>query len=150
MSKNKSFKTEIRFLELKISTFLISLMLIFLFAQTAQAATLYISPSTGSFSPGQNFSVSIYTSSADQALNAVSGTLSFPSDKLEVSSVSKSGSVINLWVQEPAYSNSAGTVNFEGIVLNPGFKGGAGKIITVNFRTKAAGSASVTFSSGSI
>ncbi|PIR70647.1 MAG: hypothetical protein COU46_00530, partial [Candidatus Niyogibacteria bacterium CG10_big_fil_rev_8_21_14_0_10_42_19] len=45
--------------------------------------------------------------------------------------------------------NSAGTVNFEGIVLNPGFTGASGKAISITFKTKAAGSAPITFSSGS-
>ncbi|GAI09678.1 unnamed protein product, partial [marine sediment metagenome] len=92
----------------------------------------------------------VYVSSADQAMNAASGVVSFPQDKLEVSSLSKSGSIFALWVQEPSFSNSAGTINFEGIVLNPGFTGTAGKIITTNFRVKAAGLANINFSSGSV
>jgi hypothetical protein len=116
----------------------------------ANAANLYFSPSSGSYTVGSSFSVSVYTSSADQAMNAASGVISFPQDKLEVSSISKSGSIISLWVQEPLFSNSAGTVSFEGIVLNPGFTGATGKIITINFRAKAAGTALLNFSSGSV
>jgi len=114
------------------------------------AASLYFSPSTGSYNIGQTFSVSVYVSSTDQAMNAASGIISFPSDKLTVESLSKSGSIFTLWVQEPTFSNSAGTVNFEGIVLNPGFIGSAGKIITINFKTKAVGNILLTFSSGSV
>ena len=113
------------------------------------AATLYFSPSSGEYAVGKTFSVSIYVSSADQAMNAASGVISFPSDKLEVTSLSKTGSIFTLWVQEPSFSNSAGTINFEGIVLNPGFTGSNGKVITITFRTKAAGNAPLTFSSGS-
>jgi hypothetical protein len=53
-------------------------------------------------------------------------------------------------VQEPSFSNSAGTVNFEGIALNPGFTGASGKLLTVNFRVKTAGVAGLNFSSGSV
>jgi len=116
---------------------------------TAQAATLYFSPSSGTHAIGTTFTVSVYVSSADQAMNAASGVISFPTDKLAVDSLSKSGSIFSLWVQEPSFSNSAGTVNFEGIVLNPGFTGSSGKAISITFRTKAAGSASLTFSSAS-
>ena len=42
-----------------------------------------------------------------------------------------------------------GTINFEGIALNPGFTGASGKLITINFRIKAAGTALLNFSSGS-
>ena len=117
---------------------------------TAQAATLYFVPSTGVSGIGGNFSVGVYVSSADQAMNAASGVVSFPQDKLEVASISKTGSIITLWVQEPAFFNQNGTVNFEGIIPNPGFIGSGGKIVILNFRTKAAGTAAVTFSSGSV
>ncbi|MBU4455550.1 four helix bundle protein [Patescibacteria group bacterium] len=114
----------------------------------AQAASLYFSPSSGSYTVGSNFSVTVYVSSADQAMNAVSGAISFPVDKLEAVSVAKTGSIVSLWVQEPSFSQAA--VNFEGIVLNPGYTGVAGKIITVNFKAKQAGNAPLVFSSGAI
>ena len=115
----------------------------------ANAATLSFSPSSGSYAVGNTFSASILISSADQSMNAASGAVSFPPDKLEVASVSKTGSVFTLWVQEPSFSNSAGAVTFEGIVLNPGFMGANGKAVTINFKVKAAGSAVLNFSSGS-
>jgi len=116
----------------------------------AKAATLYFSPSTATHNVGSSFNFNVYVASADQAMNAASGTISFPSDKLEVTAVSTSGSIVSLWVQEPSYSNSAGTVSFEGIVLNPGWQGGNGKVLSVSFRTKAPGEANITFGSGSI
>lgn len=116
----------------------------------AQSASLYINPDDGSFEVGRTFSVSVYVSSAGSAINAASGVISFPPDKLRVTSVSKSGSIFNLWVQEPSFSNTDGTVNFEGIVFNPGFAGSAGKIITINFRAVGAGSAPVGFAAGSV
>jgi len=148
MVQNKKQKTKIG--QIKKLLLHASLLLVFLFAQVGQAASLYPTPANGSYSKGETFSVSVYVSSSDQAMNATSGTLSFPPDKLEVSSVSKSGSIISLWVKEPTYSNSAGTVSFEGIVLNPGYTGSAGKVLTINFKTKAPGSAPITFSSGAI
>ena len=120
-----------------------------LVAPSAEAASLYFFPSSGSYNVGQIFSASVYVSSVDQAMNAASGIISFPQDKLEVISLSKTGSIFTLWVQEPLFSNSAGTINFEGIVLNPGFTGATGKIITINFKIKAAGVALLNFSSGS-
>lgn len=116
----------------------------------ASAATLYFSPSSGSYTVGSSVVLSVYVSSVDQAMNAASGLISFPSDKLEVTSLSKNGSIFSLWVQEPSFSNAAGTVNFEGIALNPGFTGASGKLLTVNFRVKAGGVATLNFSSGSV
>lgn len=114
------------------------------------AANLYFSPSSGSNAVGSILSASVYVSSSDQSLNAASGVISFPEDKLEVVSVSKAGSIFSLWVQDPSFSNSEGTVNFEGIVLNPGFIGSSGKIITVSFKVKGHGVANLNFLSGSV
>ncbi len=116
----------------------------------ASAASLFISPESGTYSVGENFSVNVVVNSTDQAMNAASGALSFPVDKLEVLSLSKAASLFSLWVQEPTFSNASGQINFEGIVLNPGFVGAGGRVLTVNFKTKASGVAELKFISGSI
>lgn len=119
-------------------------------ASAADAANLYFSPTGGTYSVGESMSFSLYVSSKDQAVNAGQGFITFPNDLLEVASLSKSGSIFTLWTQEPSYSNSAGTIHFEGILFDPGYTGGSGKLLTVNFRVKAPGSAIVEFSSGSV
>src|SRR3990167_7780133 len=118
--------------------------------KTAEAAALYFSPSSGTQVINSTFSVNVYVSSADKAMNAASGTVSFPPDKLEVASLSKNSSIMTLWVQEPSFSNSAGTINFEGIVMNPGFTGSSGKILTLTFKVKAMGEAGLVFASGMV
>lgn len=136
----------------KIARFLcVALVGIFFFqAPVALAASLYLSPSSGSFAPQQAFTVNVYASSTDQVLNAVSGTITFPPSLLQVTGLSKAGSMISLWAQEPSYSNTAGTVSFEGIVLNPGYSGAAGKVLSITFSPTVAGSAPVSFSGGSV
>lgn len=115
-----------------------------------EAAYLSTSPASGSYSVGDSFAVNILVSSPDQAVNAVSGSLIFPADKLQITSISKVGSVVNFWVQEPSYSNSTGSADFEGVILNPGYTGVNGKVMAVNFRTKASGIASISYAAGSI
>jgi len=132
------------------SIFLLSVFSFLFSISFAQAASLYFSPSSGSYAAGEQFPVGVYVSSSDQTMNAASGVISFPKDILEIVSLSKSGSIFSLWVQEPSFSNSAGTINFEGIVLNPGFTGSSGKIVTINFKAKTNGSAPLSFSSGSV
>lgn len=114
----------------------------------AHAATLYFSPSSGSYAVGKTFTVNVMVSTPDQDANAYSGNITFPSDLLEATALGKGGSVVSLWVQEPSFS--AGHANFEGVTFNPGYKGGAGKMISLTFKVKAAGSAVVRFSSGSV
>lgn len=135
---------------LKNTVSLVVLGILLVVPSIIHAASLGFSPSIISRTIGSTFSVTIYVSSADRAMNAASGVISFPTDKLEVVSVSKTNSVMNLWVEEPTFSNVQGTVNFEGIALNPGYIGDHGIIITLTFRTKSEGQANVHFSSGSI
>ena len=116
--------------------------------RAVDAATLYFSPSSGTYSTGRNFTVNVNTQSP-VALNAASGVVTFPIDKLEVVGISKGASIFNLWVQEPSFSNREGNVRFEGVVLNPGFTG-TGKLIGITFRAKSAGDADLNFSNGSI
>lgn len=118
------------------------------FARPAEAASLYPAPSSGSYSVGDTFSVGVYVSSDDQAMNAVSGVLNIPRDKLEIVSLSTGGSIINLWVREPSFSVSGGSASFEGIVLNPGFTGAGGQIVVMTVRAIGPGIATINFSSG--
>lgn len=116
----------------------------------ALAATLYLSPSTATVGVNGTVSVGVYVATNGDTMNAASAKLSFPPSALSVSSISKSGSVINLWASEPSYSNSTGTISLEGVVLNPGYNGNSGKIATITFKALADGSQSVQFTSGSV
>jgi len=115
----------------------------------ARAATLYFSPSSGTHTVGSTFAARVSVSSPNQAMNAVGGAVFFPTNQLEIVSISKVGSIISLWAQEPSFSNAAGTVNFDGIALN-GWSGQAGNILTITFRAKTVGAANLNFSSGMI
>ena len=89
----------------------------------AEGAEIYLSPASAEQEVSSTFVLSVYASSPDQSMNAVSGTISFPYDKLNVVSLSKKDSIISFWVQEPSFFNKTGIISFEGVVLNPGFKG---------------------------
>ena len=114
------------------------------------AAEIQFVPGSGSYKVGDTFPVSIVVSSADKAMNAASGRVLFPPSKLQVSHISKGNSVLNLWIQEPVYSNTAGTVDFEGISFNPGYQGVRGEILTVTFMVKSGGSIPLSFAYGSV
>lgn len=123
---------------------------VFLFAPAlASAATLFISPEADSYGAGKSFTVRVRVTSS-QSINAVSGTLVYPTDKLQVTSVSKASSILTLWVADPSYSNAEGKVNFEGVVPNPGFAGTGGLILTVTFRIVGSGNATVSFANASV
>lgn len=130
-------------------TFLLALAL-FLLPQTILAATLSLTPANVSVGVGDTFTLTVRVSSSDQAMNASSGTLSFPTDLLRVSSIAKGNSVLTLWVQDPSFSNTAGTIDWSGVVPNPGYSGSGGPVMTVTFVAKRAGTASVSFVSSAV
>lgn len=114
---------------------------------SSYAASLSLAPQSGTYTVGSTFTVSVIVSSTE-SLNAISGVVSYPKDKLAVTGISKAGSILNLWVQEPSFSNSDGVASFEGVVLNTGYSGSGGKAVTLTFSVIAPGEASVSFSSG--
>lgn len=116
----------------------------------AANASLYLSPSSEVYSVGNTFSVAVRVNTGGIAINAAEAGLIFSPDKLSVVSLSKSGSIFSLWTTEPSFSNSDGTVSFGGGVPNPGFSGASGKILTITFRAKTSGTATVGFSSGAV
>lgn len=123
----------------------------FFSATSVDAASLVVSPNSGNYNVGDTFQVSVYAMSSDQSLNALSGRINYPAERLTVVSVSKSSSIVNFWTIDPGeYASEPGVVRFEGVVLNPGYKGTRGTIFSITFKVKAQGSAAVNFLSASI
>ena len=132
------------------SSFFLGIVTAFLFStvSTALAANIVLSPANVSTKVGKTFSIDVLVNNNKDPINAVSGLISFPADVLSVSSISKGGSFITLWAEEPTFSNAAGTVNFEGVALNPGFSGQTGKVVTITFKSKQAGNINILVKSG--
>lgn len=112
---------------------------------SAGDATLFVNPSKGTFSVGETFTVSILLDTGGSFINATKATLSFPPDKLQVVSPSVGKSFIDIWVGQPKYSNSKGTLEFQGAVPSPGIKVSNGLVSTVTFRVKQTGLAEIKF-----
>ncbi len=127
------------------------LFLILVPGATAQAtgASLSVSPNSGVFEVGSLVDVSFLVDTGGQAVNAVNAEVQFPADKLQVVNPAASTSFITIWVTAPTYSNSDGTMQFQGGLPNPGIKTSAGVISTVTFRVTAAGKAVIKFAPSS-
>ncbi|OGI95062.1 hypothetical protein A2917_01635 [Candidatus Nomurabacteria bacterium RIFCSPLOWO2_01_FULL_42_17] len=126
-----------------------SFIFLLFFAHEAYAASLSLSPSSGSYNVGDAFSVRIILSSTDQSANAVAANIAFSKNLLTLTSISKTNSLVNIWALEPSYSNVNGTADMEGVILN-GYTGSNGTIITFYFKAKAAGNANIRFASSSV
>ncbi len=131
-------------------SFTVGVLFFFCTFYTANAATLYFSPSSGNFTVGNILTTSIITNTQGTAINNADAVINFPTDLLEVVSVNKSGSIFTLWVEEPAFSNSAGVITFNGGLPTPGFNGTAGRLLNIVFRVKSAGAATLVFSGGAV
>jgi len=114
------------------------------------AATLSLSPSVSTVATGNIFTEKIVVGTAGKFVNNAEGTIQFPTDLLEVVSISKSSSIFSLWVEEPSFSNVTGKVTFNGGVPNPGFNGVAGTVATITFKAKKSGSASIIIADGAV
>jgi hypothetical protein len=124
--------------------------LTFLWPRAADAAMLFISPGTGSFKPDQTLTVTVRVDTQGESVNAAEGTIKFDPNRLRVESVSGDDAIFSLNVQQPDFSNSVGTVTFAGVILNPGYTGASGNLLTIRFRARAAGSTAVSFASGAV
>jgi hypothetical protein len=125
-------------------------MVMIVFVHQASAATLSLSSGQG-YAIGQNFPVTLVVSTvAGESINAVSATISYPTDKLSLVSISKANSIITIWASEPTFSNQTGTADVEGVLLNPGFTGAGGTVVTLNFKVKSGGSATLAFTQSAV
>ena len=133
----------------KLIKFSLLIFLYFGIFQVSFAANLNLNPSVSSYSVGDTVTIRLSVSSPNQTINAVSANILYSKDVLSLLSISKSSSIINLWAQEPNFSNTNGTAALEGIILT-GYTGTTGTVATLVFKAKSAGIAEVKFGSASV
>lgn len=126
-----------------ISIFLLALF--FAFNEKAEAAVLRMKPSQTEVSVGNIISVQVTIDTLNEVINNAESIIQFPKDLLEIVSIDKKSSIFSLWVEEPSFSNSIGQFTFNGGLPNPGFSGSSGNVLSVIFRTKKVGVASIMF-----
>lgn len=115
----------------------------------ANQALLKLTPSSATNTAGQSFTSAIKVTSTSTNISSVQAYLSFPADKLEVTSISKTGSIASLFIEEPSFDNVVGTIKMTADIASPGFKGSDGLIATITFKAKANGTANVNFTTES-
>ncbi|MCK9344609.1 MAG: Ig-like domain-containing protein [Candidatus Pacebacteria bacterium] len=111
-----------------------------LFAQTAEAATLFFTPGSGEFGINKEIVVDLKIDSEGAGINAAQATLRFPKDILEVKSINKTDSTFNFWLEEPSFSNTDGVISFVGGTPY-GISGASIQVLHVVFTTKTGGTA---------
>ena len=127
-----------------------TIFIYFFIPYLANAASLSLSPSSNKVSEGNIFTIKVNVDTRDKYINNTDAIIQFPTDLLEVVSVSKSSSIFSLWVEEPSFSNITGRVTFNGGAATPGFIGSSGNIISITFKAKKEGTASILFSDSAV
>ena len=115
----------------------------------AGGARLYFDTTSGSYAVGKSFTVNVLLDSGGGlGVNAADGTISYDSNYLSVTGVSKNNSIFSLWTSNPSYSDAAGTIKFSG--GNPSaYSDSGGNVIAVTFKVVKSGSTGLSFTSGS-
>ena len=114
----------------------------------AQSASLYLSPSSGSFLVGSVFTVSVFLNTEGNEINAVQADLKFSPNILQVTSPTIGTSFIAQWLTPPNYSNERGTISFSGGVPG-GIKTSGGLVSSITFRAVSSGVARIEFTKDS-
>lgn len=107
--------------------------------------SLFMSPQGPTrIAPGETTAFDIMLSTTIP-INAMSATLAFPPDLLEVVSISKERSFLDLWTEETAIREDLGEVHWSGGTYRKGGITGTTTALTLRIKAKRAGLARVYF-----
>lgn len=143
MTKDTKNKNQKKYTIIAFFVFAFSLVYSF-----ASASSVDLTTSSLNYKVGDTIQIRVQIKS-DVSINAVSSKIYYSKDNISLSSISKSGSIISLWAQEPKFSNALGSAELEGVVLS-GYTGNGGNIATLIFRANKEGQAEVKLSDVSI
>lgn len=125
------------------------MMLVIAWPSVSLAATLSVSPSSGSYTIGQTITATVRVNTAGQPINAGEGTVTWTPTTLQFVSISANGSIFKYWPIDPVVRGTASAM-FSGGLPSPGYTGSAGTILRLVFTAKAVGTATIGFSGGKV
>ena len=127
----------------------LSLLLVPAGIASADGASLYVTPETGTYTIGETFDVQVLADSGGAPINAAEADITFDPAALSVVSLSKDGSLLSTWPAQPSFSNTEGTIGFSGVAASK-YTGSAGLLITITFKALQNGQDGAHFASGAI
>jgi hypothetical protein len=113
----------------------------------AAGAVLSLSPVSQTVNTGDTLSTTIYLNTGGELINRVLAKINYPANILTPQSVDAAGSFVTLWYQQS--TTNPGSIILEGGVSGSGTTGSQATFVKLNFTTKEAGSAILTFASDS-
>lgn len=106
----------------------------------ASAALLFSEPRQIEVAPSQIFEVGLYLDTEQDNINAIEGTLLFPTDLLELKEIRDGNSIINFWVERPLVGQASTT--FSGIIPG-GYRFPKGLVLSFVFQAKGNGAGTI-------
>jgi len=103
-----------------------------LFVHAAHAAVITVQP------PNSLNQVVISIDTQGEDINAVQAHASFNPGDFTITGINDGGSIIDLWIEQPTFSNESGTVDFSGIIPG-GVDIASGTIVTLNILPRSGG-----------
>lgn len=126
---------------------LITILGLVILHHSVEAAVLSIDPAQIQTTPGETFVVDVRLNSENEYINAVATQISYSPDLLEVMDLSRGGSFLTLWPEEPTDNEQTGIISLIGGIPNGSYVVD-GRVLTITFRAKALGEAAVRFVGG--
>ncbi len=109
------------------------------------AADIFFETTKDTFDQHEPFLVRVLLDTKNVPINAIEGTVIFPSSFLELEEIREGDSSINFWIERPE-SKEDGEIHFSGITAG-GITGEKRLIFSALFRTKGTGTSSFSFRS---
>lgn len=105
----------------------------------AFAAEIYFGTHTKEAGVNQYVEVGVFLNTERESINAVEGSVSFPSSLLAPQEIRNGNSVISFWVEQP-FDFAQGELRFSGVIPG-GYVGSNGHLFSVIFQTQNKGEA---------
>ncbi|MBX4211338.1 MAG: cohesin domain-containing protein [Candidatus Yanofskybacteria bacterium] len=119
----------------KLNLLLVSLVVSAIMPTITHAAYIYFEPASANKAVGERFTVNVRLNTEGESINAIDLGILYP-PVLRAVSVSKAGSALQLWVQDPSFTGTS--IIFTG--GSPGgIQSGSALIGKITFEGKAAG-----------
>ena len=122
---------------------IILLLLLCILPATSFAADLFFTSDGNTFAQNQSFLVDVYVDTKDVSVNALEGSVVFPSVLLDLTEIRDGNSSINFWIEKP-HVVKASQISFSGITTG-GFSGSKVFIFSLVFKSKIAGKNTINF-----
>lgn len=108
-----------------------------------QTTNIQLYSTDTTYSVGDMFTVAI-TAESFTPVNVFKGLITFDSDIIQIANINYNTSLIDLWAEEPWYSNGEGTLGFTGGTTVAGGFTGKGILFTITFTAKSPGQATLS------